>query len=238
MVFQQMLCWISSKVPLSAQRMELVYLDCRPDVLHRRFSETRRRHPAAPAEGPAIGIARRLTYSRTVRDRADFLIDTSDMSLHDLRAEIDRLFGGRAKAALQSASSLSPTSAACRAASTSFLIAVFCAIPIGMTCCAPAMVAIRTWRPTSPKTPATPRSFERVNSLMDLVLPAHVEEGKSHLSIGFGCTGGKHRSVCVTQALASTLAENGWQVSIHRSCPGVVQPEPRLRAPRTHRGSR
>ena len=87
------------------------------------------------------------------------------MSLHDLRAEIDRLFGGRAKAALPSASSLSPTSAACRAAWTSFLIAVFCAIPIGMTCCAPAMVAIRTWRPTSPKTPDTPRSLKELRAL-------------------------------------------------------------------------
>jgi UPF0042 nucleotide-binding protein len=56
-----------------------------------------------------------------------------------------------------------------------------------------------------------------VKALIDLVLPAHKDEGKSHLSIGFGCTGGQHRSVMIVERIAQALAKDGWHVSIrHR----------------------
>ncbi|MDB4254918.1 RNase adaptor protein RapZ, partial [bacterium] len=55
--------------------------------------------------------------------------------------------------------------------------------------------------------------FSQVKSLIDLLLPAHKDEGKAHLSIGFGCTGGKHRSVMMTEGMASALAQDGWHVS-------------------------
>ena len=55
--------------------------------------------------------------------------------------------------------------------------------------------------------------FERVRDLVLSLLPAQIEEGKSHLAIGFGCTGGQHRSVSVTELLSKALAEAGWQVS-------------------------
>lgn len=59
--------------------------------------------------------------------------------------------------------------------------------------------------------------FDRVLDLTRFLLPAYVDEGKSHLSIAFGCTGGKHRSVALTQALANALADDGQQVSVrHR----------------------
>ena len=72
---------------------EVLYLDCATPVLLRRFSETRRRHPLAPEETPEIGIARERDLLGPVRARADFLIDTSELSPHDLRAELVRLFG-------------------------------------------------------------------------------------------------------------------------------------------------
>ncbi|NHX27597.1 RNase adaptor protein RapZ, partial [Escherichia coli] len=71
---------------------EVLYLDCRPETLQRRFSETRRRHPLAPAESPDAGIARELDLLSPIRQLSDFLIDTSDLTQHDLRAELARLF--------------------------------------------------------------------------------------------------------------------------------------------------
>ena len=55
--------------------------------------------------------------------------------------------------------------------------------------------------------------FTQVKGLVDLLLPAHRDEGKAHLSIGFGCTGGQHRSVALTERLAEALAQDGWHVS-------------------------
>ncbi|MEM6728991.1 MAG: RNase adapter RapZ [Pseudomonadota bacterium] len=72
---------------------ELLYLDCSPEVLLRRYSETRRRHPSAPDETPMLGIERELELLMPIKERADLLIDTSDLSPHDLKAEIGRWFG-------------------------------------------------------------------------------------------------------------------------------------------------
>ncbi|MEC7259241.1 MAG: RNase adapter RapZ, partial [Pseudomonadota bacterium] len=68
--------------------------------------------------------------------------------------------------------------------------------------------------------------FDRVLDLVRLLLPAYAEEGKSHLSIAFGCTGGQHRSVALAQSLAKALAEDGQQVSIrHRELEGRTKDE-------------
>ncbi len=69
---------------------EVLYLDCAPEELSRRYSQTRRRHPLAPAETASQGIEREADLLRPVRARADHLIDTTDMSPHDLKAEIAR----------------------------------------------------------------------------------------------------------------------------------------------------
>jgi UPF0042 nucleotide-binding protein len=55
--------------------------------------------------------------------------------------------------------------------------------------------------------------FSQVKGLIDLLIPAHREEGKSHLSVGFGCTGGQHRSITMVETMAQALADDGWQVS-------------------------
>ena len=72
---------------------ELLYLDSREDVLLRRFSETRRRHPLAPHESPMLGVRREFDLLSAVRTRADVLIDTSELSPHDLRRELSDWFG-------------------------------------------------------------------------------------------------------------------------------------------------
>ncbi len=74
---------------------EVLYLDCSREVLLRRFSETRRRHPMAPAEGPDAGIDREFDLLSSIRSRASILIETSDLNVHQLRAEVERWFGAK-----------------------------------------------------------------------------------------------------------------------------------------------
>ncbi|WP_372674983.1 RNase adapter RapZ [Aquicoccus sp.] len=200
------------------QRLEVLYLDCREDVLLRRFSETRRRHPLAPAESPELGIAREFDLLMPVRARADILIDTSDLTPHDLRAEVEGWFApdpqGRRLAV--SVNSFSYKRGLPRGIDMvfdcRFLRNPYWEPDLRMFDGRDARVAghIAT-------DPRFAEFFDRVAGLVRMLLPAHAEEGKAHLSVAFGCTGGQHRSVALAEKLAKTLAEEGWPVSIrHR----------------------
>ena len=201
----------------------LLYLDCAATVLQRRYSETRRRHPAAPADSPIEGLARERRILQPVLDRADILVDTSEMTLHDLRAEIDRIFGGAAEERL----AVSVQSFSYKRGLPRGLDFVFDCRFLNNPYWVDSLRAKDGRDPDVTSYVTGDKRFhpffETVRNLITLLLPAHVEEGKSHLSIGFGCTGGKHRSVCVTETLARTLAEDGWQVSIrHRELPESI----------------
>lgn len=191
----------------------LLYLDCRPDVLIRRYSETRRRHPLAPAESPNVGIAREMELLVPVRERADHLIDTSDMTPHELRAEIERLFAPDGSPRLGiSVESFSYKRGLPRGVDMIFDVR-FLANPHWE----PALRAEDGRDPSvAAYIEADPRFedfFQRVSDLVVSLLPAFRDEGKTHLTIGLGCTGGQHRSVAVAEKLANVLAEQGWQVS-------------------------
>jgi len=197
--------------------VEVVYLDCRPEVLVRRFSETRRRHPMAQSASPEEGIAAEIGLLAPVRALADLLIDTSDLTQHDLRDELGRWL----KAPMGEQLSVSIQSFSYKRE-----------IPRGLD------IVLDTRFLRNPHWEAALRDMDgrsnavsdyvqgdarfaeffcRVEELVEFLLPAFEEEGKSHLSIGFGCTGGQHRSVAVAEKLANALAKAGWQVSIkHR----------------------
>ena len=196
---------------------DLLYVDSRADVLLRRFSETRRRHPMAPAETPIQGIERELELLTPIRDRADHLIDTSELTLHDLRAELSRTFKIDDTTQLAvSVQSFSYKRGMPRGADL-VLDCRFLRNPYWDE-------SLRTKDGRDPGVAAyvaeDPRFapfLEKVTGLCELLLPAYRDEGKSHLSIAFGCTGGQHRSVMMAHALSKGLAALGWQVSIrHR----------------------
>ncbi len=201
---------LSGRTDLNAQ---VLYLDADEEELVRRYSETRRRHPLAPAGPPLAGIARERDLLVPIRARADVLIDTSGLSPHDLRAEVDRWF------ATGEGRQLGVT-----IHSFSYKRGLPRGMDIVMDC---RFLRNPHWdeklRALDGRDPAVaayvaedPRFepfFERIKSLADLLLPAHKDEGKAHLSIGFGCTGGQHRSVAVAERLASALAKDGWHVS-------------------------
>jgi len=197
--------------------VELLYLDCREDVLIRRYSETRRRHPLARTQSPSQGIEREIELLAPIRQQADILIDTSDMTPHELRAEIERWFEVTDEKRL------------------SVLVQSFSykrGIPRGVDMVFDCRFLrnpfwdenLRTLDGRSDEVADYVRQdarydafFASVKGLADLLLPAFSEEGKSHIAIAFGCTGGQHRSVAMAESLAKSLAASEWRVSIrHR----------------------
>lgn len=192
---------------------QVLYVDCDEDVLVRRYSETRRRHPLSP-DAPALdGIQRERELLLPIRARADILIDSSEMTPHELRAEVEGWFapeGGRKMTVTVQ--------------SFSYKRGLPRGVDIVLDCrflrnphWAPALrrldgrdAAVADHIAGDPRHEAF---FAQVLGLARLVLPASRDEGKSHLAIAFGCTGGQHRSVALAERLAKTLAQDGWHVS-------------------------
>lgn len=193
--------------------VDLLFLDCRLDVLMRRYSETRRRHPMATTDALESGIHREMEVLRDVRSRADHVIDTSDMSPHALRAEIERLYGQDGNADLVvSVESFSYKRGLPRGVDMIFDV---------------RFLTNPHWQPDlrhlDGRNPAVGAYIEtdarfadffaKMSDLLVTLLPAFEEEGKTYFSVGIGCTGGQHRSVAVAEKLAIALAEKGWRVS-------------------------
>ena len=194
-------------------QLEILYLDCHPSVLIRRYSETRRRHPLALADTPEDGIAREADLLAPIRARADHLIDTTDLSPHDLRAEIGQWFSlAKAGGLAVSVQSFSYKRGLPRGVDLVFDCR-FLANPHWV----PDLRALNGHDPEVvahvESDPRFAEFFDRMHGLVEMLLPAQIEEGKSHVTIAFGCTGGQHRSVAVAEKLAKVLAEAGWAVS-------------------------
>ncbi len=208
-----MLALLSELEADPAVSAEVLYLDCSHDVLIRRYSETRRRHPMAPQDSPEIGIEREKELLEPVRTRAHLLVDTSELTVHDLRDEVGRLLsledGARLVVSVESFSYKR-------------------GIPRGVDIVQDVrFLANPHWQPTlraldgrdsavAEYVASDPRFadyFRRVTELTLSLLPAYKDEGKTYLTLAFGCTGGQHRSVALAEMTAKALAEQGWQVS-------------------------
>ena len=196
---------------------ELLYLSCTMEVLLRRYSETRRRHPLAAGKSPHEGIEQELILLEPIRHKADILIETSELTPHDLRDSIKQLFLNTGVNLLSiSLKSFSYKRGLPRGADIT-LDCRFLKNPhwqdelrdkTGLDPSVSEFVA---------SDPKFSEFIERVTKLLLFLLPSFKEEGKSSVEIGFGCTGGIHRSVAVTETVAKKLADSGWNVSIkHR----------------------
>jgi len=195
----------------------LLFVDCDINILLRRYSETRRRHPLAPTGSPRDGIETELRLLDSLRKRADVFIDTSEMSPHDLRAEISVMFGGKDGSFLAvSLQSFSYKRGLPRGIDM-VLDCRFLRNPYwdeSLRSLTGLDEAVQTYVRGDPR---YRKFFDQLTDMVDLLLPAYRDEGKSHFSIGLGCTGGCHRSVSIVEDLSKALAPRGWQVSIrHR----------------------
>lgn len=197
--------------------LQLLYLDARHDILLNRFSETRRRHPLAPEESPEVGIAREFDLLHAIRETADILIDTSKTSIHELRTELGRHFTPATGTWLGLTVQSFSYKRGVPNGLDMMLDVRFLKNPYweaGLRALTGLDSAVQAFILTDERFALF---FEQTEQLVTHLLPAYLAEGKSHLSIGFGCTGGQHRSVAVTEAMAEALAGRGWAVSVrHR----------------------
>lgn len=195
----------------------LVYLDCADEVLIRRFTETRRRHPLAPDRGVADGIARERSLMFPVRSMADLVVDTSGRSNADLKRLMSERFGlDRQPGLALTVMSFSYRIGVPREADLVFDVR-FLSNPH----------YVDALQPLDGENAEVARFIERdaslapfmasLSGLIDPLLPNYEREGKSYLTIAVGCTGGKHRSVYVAKRLAETLRGGGRPVALmHR----------------------
>ncbi|MCL5777613.1 RNase adapter RapZ [Limibaculum sp. FT325] len=195
----------------------LVFLDCSDAVLERRFVATRRRHPLAPAEEPGIGVARERDLLAEIRAAADIVIDTTMLSPHELRSELEARFSpDRARRMTVGLTSFSYKRGA-PASAEMVLDCRFLRNPYWD----------ETLRALDGRDPAIqgyvgddPRFGAFVDQLTEMIvmlLPAYLDDGKVFFSVALGCTGGQHRSVAVAECLARRLADLGWPVSLRHS---------------------
>ena len=198
---------------------KVVFLDTADEILMRRYDENRRRHPLAqPGESLASTISRERAQLAAVRDASDLVIDTSHLKVRELRRRLRRAFSELTDQQLMEVSVFS------------------FGFKHGMPVEADLMIDVR-FLPNpfyDPKmrtltgndklvsdfvlqNPTTEKFLEAWWSLLDVAMPGYVAEGKSHLSIAVGCTGGQHRSVAIANATAAYLEKAGYHVSLsHR----------------------
>jgi len=201
--------------------VELLFLDCRAGVLAQRFSETRRRHPMAGDDSTIQGIEREIGLLAPIRTRADVLIDTSDLSVHELKAEIQHWLGMEEGEALSvSVQSFSYKRGVPRGLDLVFDVR-FLQNPHWQPDLRPLNGLDARVAEHVAEDPRYEGFLSRVSDLLGFLLPAYAAEGKAHLAVGFGCTGGRHRSVALAETVAKALAAEGWRVSIrHREIDG------------------
>ena len=199
----------------------VVFLDAQDVVLVRRYSETRRPHPLGKSETVSRSIVEERQLLDPIRNVADTLIDTSTFNVHQLRAHILERYGSEEKRTHLLVSCLSFGFKNVVPLDADMVFDVrFLPNPHFVP-------AFRKLTGLDPKVAAYVRRFAqtgeflaKVTDLMLYLLPHYVSEGKSYLTVAFGCTGGQHRSVMMAEEMSKRLKKAGYQVKVvHRDMP-------------------
>ncbi|MCI9414313.1 MAG: RNase adapter RapZ [Clostridiales bacterium] len=196
---------------------KILFLECEDQVLARRFKETRRKHPLASENGGSVlkAIEAERQLLRSARTRADYLIDTSHLSSAQLRERIAQLFLGDTNGAMM-----------VQCMSFGFKYGYPSEADIVMDVrCLPNPYYVDALRSRTGLESEVrdyvldrdeTREFQRrLYDLIDYMLPLYRNEGKSQLVIAIGCTGGRHRSVCLTEELARHIGDGGQRVMVN-----------------------
>ena len=203
-------------------RTRLIFLEAGHAELVRRFSETRRPHPLAPDRPVTEGLSEERASLRQIRGMADKVIDTSKLNVHELRQQLRELVSGRKQASKLVLTILSfgfqngPPAEADLMFDVRFLKNPHWVPALRpQTGKDPAVAAYIRRQPTART------AMKKLSSLLRWMVPLYVQEGKSYLTIAIGCTGGRHRSVYVAEALKRELSDlKGVSVKVVASRPG------------------
>jgi UPF0042 nucleotide-binding protein len=195
----------------------LIFLEASNATLVRRFSETRRPHPLAPGRSATEGIRDEREQLRSIRALADKIVDTSDMTVHELRQFFLTLSRGRGPGQM---------------VTTLLSFGFKHGVPVDADLvfdvrCLPNPYFVPTLRRRTgrdravvafmEREPATRDFIKRIEEYVRFALPYYSQEGKSYLTVAIGCTGGRHRSVMVAERLRRTLADVAGRVRVrHR----------------------
>ncbi|MEK0082054.1 RNase adapter RapZ [Benzoatithermus flavus] len=194
----------------------LLFLECEDEVLRRRFSETRRRHPLAEisAVGDALAAERRLM--EPLKAAADILIDTSELSLPDLRRILAGRFGAEDRRLTIAVLSFAYRHGLPREADLVFDVR-FLRNPHYVDALRPLTGLDAAVQEHIRADPDFAGFVGNLEALVLPLLPRYQNEGKSYLTIAFGCTGGKHRSVFLAEMTSEWLRRRGWNATtVHR----------------------
>ena len=189
-------------------RTKLIFLEAGHAELVRRFSETRRPHPLAPNRPITEGLSEERASLRTIRAMADKVVDTSKLNVHELRQQLRELVAGQKQASKLVLTFLSfgfqhgPPAEADLVFDVRFLKNPHWVPALRpQTGRDPAVAAYIRRQPVARAT------VKRLSALLRWMVPLYVQEGKSYLTVAIGCTGGRHRSVYVAEALRRELSD-------------------------------
>jgi UPF0042 nucleotide-binding protein len=200
----------------SSAALRVLFLDCANEVLVNRYRETRRVHPLAPGGSVEEGIEKERRLLVDVAALADHRIDTSAMNVHQLRADVVARVSGEARPTVVNVVSFGFRHPTPQAAELLFDVR-FLPNPFFEE-------RLRELSGNDPevaeyvlKHPHGAALVDRLLDLLDFLLPLYDAEGKAYLTVGIGCTGGRHRSVAIANALAAELRSAGREVNVeHR----------------------
>lgn len=200
-------------------RVRIVFLEASTDVLVRRYESTRRRHPLASTEHSlAEAIEAERAVLETVKAEADLVVDTSDLNVHQLRGRMLDHFGAEAPEAGMQTTITSFGYKHGLPLDTDLVIDCrFLPNPYWVDELRELTGRDEPVREYVMAQDVTATFLDELSSLLALLLPAYVHEGKSYLTVAFGCTGGRHRSVVIGEEVARRLREQGLEPRVaHR----------------------
>jgi UPF0042 nucleotide-binding protein len=188
---------------------EILYLDCSGGELIRRYDETRRRHPLAPDRPAEDGIARERGATEPLRRIADIVLDTTDLTPADLREVLSQRYGGEVDQPVITVASFGFARGISRTADLVFDMR-FIANPHWVDELRPLTGEDSRVQDYVAKDPAWGVTMDQIEALLTGLIPRYWAAGKSYLTIGFGCTGGRHRSVAAAAEMAKRLHRAGF----------------------------